>query len=233
MIGAHAVNHYVRDTPDTRVLPELLNKATALENYADTQGILFGYPDYSGWRSQADTTQLIVWRDQAVEAHGAGAWYPVAPYGIGYHGKGAAFDVKVVRWPAGKSSDWAYRTLGAYAPRIGLTWGGTFSGRSVDPYHFQLAISLDAAQARFVAWQAEQKRIMLTGKPAMIVTPTARVQTSVPLLTFPNFQVPTNPVALPKSLDEIGKILTPTGAVPIVVTVALAIIAVGFFFSSR
>lgn len=227
MIGAHAVNKYVRDVPDSRMLPTTLNKATALENYAASQGILFGFPDYSGWRSEADTTQLTVWRDEAVAAHGPNAYYPVAPYGVGYHGKGAAFDVKVVKWPTGKTADWAYRQLGAYAPIIGLRWGGTFGGKSTDPYHFELAITVAAAQAAFTKFQQDQRALQLSGKPAVILTPSSLSQQQ--LLTFTNFQVPTNPAVLPKSLSEIGSILQPRGAVPIVFAVALAFVAVGFF----
>lgn len=230
MDGARAVNRYVNDNLDERVLPELALKAQALEGYASTIGILFGFPDYSGWRSQADTTQLIRWRDEAVQLHGATAYYPVAPYGSGYHGKGAAFDIKVVQWPAGKTSDWAYRTLGAFAPKIGLRWGGNFSGKQVDPYHFELAISLGDAQARFDAWQVKQRQAAASGKPALVVTPSAPSNT--PPLTFVGFQVPTNANALPKSLSEIGTIISkPTGAIALGAVVALAVVAVGFFLT--
>lgn len=168
MIGARAVNKYVRDEIDPRVLPTLKNKAVALEQYAATLGILFGYPDYSGWRSQADTTQLILWRDQEVKLHGASSYYPVAPYGQGFHGKGAAFDIKVVKWPTGKDAAWAYAMLGAYAARIGLRWGGNFTGtRTVagkqvsnkDIFHFELAITLNAAQVLFDEYQSAQHRV--------------------------------------------------------------------------
>jgi hypothetical protein len=228
MLGAHAVNRYVADAIDQRTLPTLRNKAQALENYAATLGILFGYPDYSGWRSLADTTQLIQWRDEAVAAHGATAYYPVASYGSGFHGKGAAFDIKIVKWPAGRSSDWAYQQLGAYAPRIGLRWGGTFSGRNVDPYHFELAISIADAQALFDAWQKQQAQQRVAGAPTVgVLTPTTVTQ---PTLTFSNFQLPDSANALPKSLSEIGRIIgKPTGAIALGVVVALGLVVTGFF----
>ena len=235
MDGARAVNHYVNDAFDSRMLPETKNKATALEGYASTLGILFGYPDYSGWRSQADTTNLIKWRNEAVQEGGPSAWYPVSPYGVGYHGKGAAFDIKVVHWPDGKTSDWAYQTLGAFASKIGLRWGGNFVGTTTvngkqvskkDPYHFELAISLADAQTRFDAWQLQQKQTQLSGKPAVVVTPSVP---STPTLTFKGFQLPTDLNALPKSLSDIESIIKkPTGAIALGVVVALAVVAVGF-----
>lgn len=220
MIGAAAVNRYVRDDLDLRVLPEVRLKFMALENYAETQGILFGYPDYSGWRSQADTTQLITWRDQAVAKLGPDAYYPVAPFGSGFHGKGAAGDIKVVRWPSVKSSAWAYQTLGAYAPRIGFRWGGMFPKPNVDPYHFELAITLAAAQIRFDQWQVQQRVIVLTGQPGIILTPST--VSSTPLLSLP--------IALPKSLAEIQKIV-PTSAVSLTVVTLLGIAVIGFVSS--
>jgi hypothetical protein len=231
MIGAAAVNRYVRDDPDPRVLPELLLKIQALENYAASQSILFGYPDYSGWRSQADTTQLITWRDQAVSKFGPGAYYPVSPFGVGFHGKGAAEDVKVVQWPSSKSSAWAYQTLGLYAPRIGLRWGGLFPAPNVDPYHFELAIALSAAQTRFDQWQSQQRAMTLTGLPGVVLTPSA--PSDISLLSFPTFALPSSPVALPKTFAEIKKIVLPTSAVPIVVVGLLGIAVAGFLNSRR
>jgi hypothetical protein len=231
MDGAHAVNRYVADTIDQRTLPTLRNKEQALANYAASLGILYGFPDYSGWRSQADTTQLIAWRDQAVAAGGASAYYPVAPYGVGYHGKGAAFDIKVVKWPVGRSSDWAYQQLGAYAPRIGLRWGGTFSGRTVDPYHFELAVSIADAQAQFDAWQKEQRAAVASGKPAVVLTPSA--PSTQPLLTFTNFQLPTDTNALPKSLTDIQSILKGAGTLGVVLIVGAGLVLAGLLFGPR
>lgn len=229
MDGAHAVNKYVADVIDSRVLPTLINKATALENYAASLSILFGYPDYSGWRSQADTTQLIQWRDQAVQRYGPSAYYPVAPFGSGYHGKGAAFDIKVVQWPAGKSSDWAYQQLGAYAPRIGLRWGGTFGAPNTDPYHFELAITLADAQAQFEAYQSQQRALALSGKPAVTVTPSAPSDISANL-TFTNFQLPSVANALPKSLSEISSIISGGGAIGAVLIVGVGLVLAGLLF---
>jgi hypothetical protein len=230
MQGANAVNRYVNDDIDTRILPELSHKSQALEAYAESLGILFGYPDYSGWRSQADTTQLITWRNQAVASFGPGAYYPVASFGSGYHGKGAAFDIKVVKWPAGKSSAWAYQTLGAFAPRIGLRWGGLFPGKFTDIYHFELAISLGDAQARFNQWQLSQRQARAAGKSAPVLNSSA-LSTATGNLTFPDFQFPVNPSALPKSQAEINLVasLSPTGAVALGVVVALALVVTGFF----
>lgn len=228
MDGARAVNKYVTDDIDQRTLPTLRNKATALENYAATLGILFGYPEYSGWRSQADTAQLIKWRDEAVAAGGPSAYYPVAPYGQGYHGKGAAFDIKVVKWPAGRSSEWAYQQLGSYAPRIGLRWGGLFHAPNTDPYHFELAVSLTDAQNLFNAWQDEQRAAALSGKPAVTLTPTA----PTPPQTFPGFQLP-GVNALPKSLSEIESIISGGGAIGAVLIVGAVLVIAGLLFGPR
>lgn len=211
MKGARAVNKYVRDDIDPRVLPTLKNKATALEQYAESQGIVFGYPDYSGWRSKADTTQLIAWRDEAVKLHGPDAYYPVAPYGQGYHGKGSAFDIKIVLYPKGKTLDWAYATLGAYAPRIGLRWGGTFSGRNKDIFHFELAITLDAAQRLFDAFQSAQHAV------------------SIPVLASSPSQLP-KVSSQPLTVAVMNAKPTTIGAAALAAVAALAIVG-GFFLA--
>lgn len=144
----------------TGTLPELQAAERKLRAYAMTRGVEYIIADYGGWRSQADTAQLIKWRDDYTKR--TGKTYPVAPFGKGYHGKGAAFDIKVIA-AFGKrfdkkgtltkaevsARDLAYKTLGAQASAFGLTWGGTFKGTSNDPYHFQLAITLAEAAKRF------------------------------------------------------------------------------------
>lgn len=210
MIGASAVNHDVRDSVDLRVLPVIARRAMALEGYAARLGILFGYPDYSGWRSQADTTQLIRWRDEAVAKDGAAAYYPVAPYGTGYHGKGAAFDIDVVRWPEGKTEAWAYATLGAFAPRIGLRWGGIFPGRSRDVFHFELPVSVSEAQRLFNEWRASGR---------IVLPPTA---------SYTSFAPPSKAGTAGLSA-EVSKRIMPTGAASLGVVALLALVAVGFF----
>jgi hypothetical protein len=72
---------------------------------------------------------------------------PIAPFGQSYHNYGAAFDVAILSRPAGMSETTALATLGAYAPQVGLRWGGTF--RNADYPHFELAIPISQAQAAY------------------------------------------------------------------------------------
>ena len=226
----------LKENPDARALPLLLRKATALEAYAINMGIAFGYPPYSGVRTEADTLQLIRWRDDAVRKGGAAAYYPVAPYGRGYHPWGSAFDIKVVKVPAGKTIAWGYATLGAYAPSLGLRWGGTFSGKNVDPYHFELAVSLAEAQKLWTAHAGAGKPvpgptspgvpIILTPAPAPVTEPMRLVSEAI-IQPVPLNKAPMH--AIVSAIPQAQR--TPPGPVSPYVTNGIAA-AIGIFFAS-
>lgn len=139
------------------VLPETRAAFDALDAYARSQGIGISVADFGGLRTSADTTRILKYRDDDYAvARRAGTirpdttlaqFRPIAPFGHSYHNYGAAFDIIVTARPSSLSVAGVQRKLGEYAPRIGLRWGGTFS--NPDAPHFELAISLAEAQARY------------------------------------------------------------------------------------
>jgi D-alanyl-D-alanine carboxypeptidase-like protein len=139
-------------------LPQIQNAFNALQQYGASQGISIGVADFGGIRTQADTTRIIGYRqDDFNAAVRAGtipadtalnAFRPIAPFGRSYHNYGAAFDVAILARPAGMSEFQALATLGAYAPSIGLRWGGTFPTNKDFP-HFELAVPLSQAQSMY------------------------------------------------------------------------------------
>lgn len=143
----------------TGTLPALQDAFSQLSDYAAGQGITIGVADFGGYRTQADTTQILQYRQDdynaAVRAGtipstmSLGAFRPIAPFGKSFHDFGAAFDVAIVARPSSLSVAEAEALLGAYAPSIGLRWGGAFS--NPDPDHFELAISLADAADQFAA----------------------------------------------------------------------------------
>jgi len=163
-------------------LPELRAAELKLRAYADQNGITYAIAPFGGVRTQADTAQLIRWRDEAVsaarakaynaarkaglseavaqqrrDAAGKASYYRVAPFDSGFHPLGAAFDIRILTVPAGKTADWAYKLLGAYAEKIGLRWGGYFS-KPADPYHFELRPPRAEIAARWVRYVAERTK---------------------------------------------------------------------------
>lgn len=134
-------------------LPELVTAWTALMQLAAAQGITFTIADYGGFRTAADTSAIMHYRDQdyalyVSQERQAGqtpvseqAFRPIAPYGQSAHDYGAARDAAIVSAPAGMSSDDALAVLGSLAPQAGLRWGGTFT--NPDPPHFELPWTLD------------------------------------------------------------------------------------------
>lgn len=140
-------------------LPDLQTAFAQLSQYAQTQGITINVADFGGFRTLGDTTTILADRqNDFTAAVNAGqiaadttlnAFRPVAPYGHSYHNYGAAFDVRIDARPSGMTEYQAESVLGAYAPRIGLTWGGTFT--NPDPPHFQLAVPLATAEAMYFA----------------------------------------------------------------------------------
>lgn len=178
-------------------LPELRQDELKLRAYAAQNGITYAIAEFGGVRTEADTTKLIRWRDEAVaaarskayraaraagatetvarqkaDAAGRAAHYRVAPFNSGFHPLGAAFDIRIITVPQGKNADWAYKLLGAHAVNIGLRWGGYFS-RPADPYHFELRparADVSARWQRYVAQRTQYARENLGGIiPAIIV----------------------------------------------------------------
>lgn len=121
-----------------------------LAAYAASRGIGIAVADYGGVRTEQETNQILQFRIDDYNAAIANGtldpsvsldqFRPIAEYGKSYHNYGAAFDVRVVSRPSTMSVASALATLGAYAPSIGLRWGGTFS--NPDTPHFELAQSL-------------------------------------------------------------------------------------------
>lgn len=142
------------------VLPETAIAYNALDAYARSQGISIAVADFGGIRTQSDTTKILGYRqDDYNAALNAGLiapdttlqqFRPIAPFGSSYHNYGAAFDVKVVAWPSSMTQYGALKMLGAYAPSIGLRWGGTFT--NPDSPHFELAITLADAKQRYTSY---------------------------------------------------------------------------------
>lgn len=161
-----------------RALPETRAAFDQLGQLAADAGISFAFADkqYAGVRTEADTTAILRARQDDYSAylrafkrtHPNGtplsifqAWdggkpRPIAPWGSSFHDFGAAFDIVPVSWPKGLTYDSAAAKLGALAPQVGLRWGGTWPGNKVDPRHFELAISLADAKARWEAFTGDQ-----------------------------------------------------------------------------
>jgi D-alanyl-D-alanine carboxypeptidase len=143
-------------------LPELTTAIDALTAAAAPQGITFTTADFGGFRTQADTTEILDDRtaDYAVyvaRAQAAGTtpvsinqFRPIAPYSKSFHDYGAARDLKITAKPSTLSTAQALGALGAIAPSVGLRWGGTFT--HADPVHFELAIPLSQAAAMWAAY---------------------------------------------------------------------------------
>jgi hypothetical protein len=141
-------------------LPETVAAYDALDQYARSVGIGIALADFGGLRTLSDTTRILGYRQQDFDAAVAAGqvsadttlnqFRPIAPFGSSYHNYGAAFDITIQSRPASMTTDQALRTLASYAPSIGLRWGGTF--RNPDPPHFELAITLAAAQAKYKSY---------------------------------------------------------------------------------
>lgn len=140
-------------------LPALSVAFGALQAYAAAYGIAIGVADDGGVRTAADTARILAERQAdftAAVARGeidAGmsldVYRPISPFGSSYHNYGAAVDVEIQSQPSGMTEPRTFALLGAYAPLVGLIWGGTFT--NADPDHFELAMSLPAAQAAYQA----------------------------------------------------------------------------------
>lgn len=150
-------------------LPELRDKEKLMRAQATAEGIAYVVADYGAVRTQADTNTILGYRDKDYAAYVAAAqragktpvskntFRPIAPFGSSYHNAGAAFDARIIGFPAAKMTGaQAVARLGAIGEEAGLRWGGHFPPGSVDEPHFELAISLPDAAARWKLWQAAQ-----------------------------------------------------------------------------
>lgn len=121
-------------------LPDLQTAARQLHDAAvDQLGFGFAIPDYGGLRTLADQQQLVKWRDEAVAA--GQPYYQVAPYGSSRHERGGAFDALPDGAAQGDTSDPRLAQLGALGESMGLIWGGRWTGKSHDPWHFELPLT--------------------------------------------------------------------------------------------
>lgn len=142
------------------VLPETAAAYAQLDTFARQHGITIGVADFGGVRTLADTTRILGYRtDDYQAALRAGTirpdttlqqFRPIAPFGSSFHNYGAAFDVRIIARPAAMTEYAALRALGLYAPNIGLRWGGNFT--NPDTPHFELAIPLSEAKARYTSF---------------------------------------------------------------------------------
>ena len=118
-------------------LPELRDKEAAFRQAMGDAGYTYDLPDYAGVRTDAQTAQLIAWRDQAV-ADGEPT-YRVAPAATSYHNRGAAFDIQITT-PTGATSD-DYQAAAEIGQGVGLNPGFYFPAPN-DPFHFELPYDL-------------------------------------------------------------------------------------------
>lgn len=141
-------------------LPELIRAEQELSRLAAARGIRYAIAPFGGVRSESDTTRILGYRETEYKMYAekektAGRtplpinkWRPIAPFGNSHHNYGAAFDVRPVTWPQGRSFQWAHDQLDEIVrtnPSIGLRAGDYFN----DEPHFELAISLDAARQKW------------------------------------------------------------------------------------
>jgi len=151
----------------TGVLPELVIAHDQLVQALNDRGISVRIANYGGIRTQADTTKILNYRADDYQHDLASGvipatlsideYRPIAPFGSSYHNYGAAFDLEVTGTPSGVSSYHALQIAGALAPSFGLRWGGgpDFPANRKDPPHFELAIPLSDARARYNAFSVD------------------------------------------------------------------------------
>lgn len=180
-------------------LPETLAAWDALTALAAAQGITFALNDFGGVRTQADTTLIEQYRQTDFNAAVSSGqipadttlqqFRPIAPYGKSYHDYGAAFDIAPVAYPASLGYDGAVNALGALAPQAGLRWGGHFT--NADPAHFELAITLAAASAKWSNWVAsgEQSDALTTTQELQVAAQDPMMWGLVAAITYTAFVV--------------------------------------------
>lgn len=136
-----------------QALPAMAELWDQLVQLAAAQGIVIDVADYGGFRTAADTAEILNIRENEYAQYLAQArannqavvdintWRRIAPYGQSYHNYGAARDPKIVSVPAGMSGLTAVATIDNLAESLGLETGASYG----DPLHVQLPIALDEA----------------------------------------------------------------------------------------
>jgi uncharacterized protein YaaQ len=136
-----------------QMLPQTLAAYDAIRAALAGHGYTVSLADFGGFRTQADTTLILEYRQEDYNAAvAAGKISPdttlqqfraIAPYGSSYHDYGAAFDL------SGPSA--ALKLAGQLAPSYGLRWPLP----TRDPAHFELDMTLEDARALFNAGGAD------------------------------------------------------------------------------
>lgn len=143
--------------------PELTAAIDRLAVLARAEGVEFTTADFGGVRTEADTAQILRYRDDDYvvyrkrlgpdkEPVAKERWRPIAPFGRSFHNWGAARDLKPTKWPHGKSFQWAHDCLDRLVktdPKLSkvLRLGDYFN----DEPHVELNITLDEARRRYIA----------------------------------------------------------------------------------
>lgn len=146
-----------------QALPQMAELWDELVQVLSAQDITIGVADFGGFRTAADTAEILNDKQADYDAYVAaggtlpitGPWddgssRPIAPYGRSFHDYGAARDVKVLSAPAGMSGLAVTAAIDAAAESVGLVTGASYG----DPLHVQLPISLDEAKAQWAAYVA-------------------------------------------------------------------------------
>lgn len=138
-----------------QTLPEIQFAYGEIQQTLGGEGITVQINDYGGFRTPADTSEILAYRatDYAT-ALAAGkipatlsldAYRPIAPYGESYHDYGAALDLSPLAYPSSMTWGEAMDAIAQAATAAGLVQPLPSS----DPAHFQLPLSLAAAQAEW------------------------------------------------------------------------------------
>lgn len=135
-----------------QALPAMEELWDALVDATGAAGVVIAVADYGGYRTAADTAEILNIRDSEYSdylAHGGtmaeNAWRPIAPFGKSFHDYGAARDIAIVSKPANMTGLAAVATVDAIAESLGLETGASYG----DPLHVQLPIALDEAQGEW------------------------------------------------------------------------------------
>jgi hypothetical protein len=158
-------------------LPELVSAWNSLaRDAASNLKIQIGIADDGGFRTEADTTRDLGYRQQewaiyAANERKAGrtpqainVWRPINAFGTSFHNYGAARDAKIISRPAGMSYDAAVKAVRGILARNGLRGISSVN----DQLHFELPISLAEAKRRWEAYKAQPAKLppMVTTAPA-------------------------------------------------------------------
>ena len=206
-----------------QALPELRAAEQRLRARASDNGITYALAEYGGLRTQADTNQIVAYRqadynaairrDPRVARIPINTFRPIAPFGRSMHNWGSAFDIVITGAPPGWTRDKALAVLGAIAPTVGLRWGGTFPSDRVDPPHFELPTSVVDARARYLAYTGGKGYVGPSGPldflrriftPASAGAQQPVVSTATPTLVVPGISV--TPSRVPDILSTIGPV---------------------------